>query len=53
VGISKAEDGRIVTEFLDKASNPIADELGDECITFVPEFAEVGLKWTCITYRTS
>jgi hypothetical protein len=50
VGISRAENGRIVTEFSD---NPIADQLGDECIAVVPNFTTDPPSWDCLMYLTS
>jgi hypothetical protein len=53
VGISRPESGRIVTEFSDEIPNPIARELGDECIAIVPDHTTDPPSWTCIIYLTS
>lgn len=50
VGISRAENGRIVTEF---SGNPIADQLGNECIAVVPNFTTEPPSWDCLMYLTS
>ena len=51
IGISRAEGGRIVTEFSDIPLPPGITE--DECIAWVPGFGRDGsLELQCITYLT-
>jgi hypothetical protein len=50
VAVSRADSGRIVTEF---SANPIADEFGDECIAVIPNFTTDPPSWDCIMYLTS
>ncbi len=53
VAISRAESGRIVTEFSDKVPNPIAAQLGNECIAVVLNPLTDPVSWDCIMYLTS
>jgi hypothetical protein len=53
VGLSRDESGRIVTTFSDEFPNPIAEQIGDECVASVPNFLTDPPSWDCIMYLTS
>ena len=50
VGISKPENGRIVTEFSDRFPGPVVD---DECFTYVLNITTDPPSWECIMNLTS
>jgi hypothetical protein len=53
VGVRRDESGNIVTTFSEEFPNPIAAEIGDECVVIVPNFTTDPPSWDCIMYLTS
>jgi hypothetical protein len=53
VGVRRDESGNIVTTFSKEFFNPIAAEIGDECVAIIPNFTTDPASWDCIMYLTS
>jgi hypothetical protein len=53
VRVNVQERGRILTTFSDEFPNPIANEIGDECVALIPNFTTDPPSWDCIMYLTS
>jgi hypothetical protein len=53
VGVRRDESGNIVTTFSKEFFNPIAAEIGDECVAIIPNFTTDPGSWDCIMYLTS
>jgi len=53
VGVRRDEQGNIVTTFSKEFFNPIAAEIGDECVATALNLTSDPPSWECIMYLTA